>query len=214
MFPLNSVLFPGMTVPLRVFEDRYRALVHHLLRIEDPADRLFGSVGIREGYEVGDHGAQSLYRCGVRLQLTECERHDDGTFSIEAVAHDRINLEHLDPRDAYPVGHVDLVSDDDVDASPELVERARATLVAYAAALAQLRPTDLGSAPGDPYWLSWVLAAAAPLPMPDRQMLLECTDTAERLGRGIDLLRGELRAMNVIPSLPASEVGRTRWSPN
>ena len=32
MFPLNTVLFPGVTVPLHVFEDRYRALVHHLLR--------------------------------------------------------------------------------------------------------------------------------------------------------------------------------------
>ena len=39
MFPLNSVLFPGMSVPLRVFEDRYRALVHHLLRVEDPTER-------------------------------------------------------------------------------------------------------------------------------------------------------------------------------
>ena len=39
MFPLNTVLFPGVTIPLHVFEDRYRALVHHLLRIEDPAER-------------------------------------------------------------------------------------------------------------------------------------------------------------------------------
>jgi len=69
MFPLNAVLFPGLNVPLRVFEDRYRALVHHLLRVEDPAERVFGSVGIREGYEVGEHGAQSLYRVGCRLQV-------------------------------------------------------------------------------------------------------------------------------------------------
>jgi uncharacterized protein len=47
MFPLNTVLFPGVSVPLRVFEDRYRAMVHHLLRVEDPTDRVFGSVAIR-----------------------------------------------------------------------------------------------------------------------------------------------------------------------
>ena len=52
MFPLNAVLFPGVSVPLTVFEDRYRALVHHLLRVEDPAERVFGTVGIREGYEL------------------------------------------------------------------------------------------------------------------------------------------------------------------
>ena len=75
MFPLNTVLFPGVSVPLRVFEDRYRAMVHHLQRIEDPAARVFGSVGIREGYEVGDHGGQSLFRVGVKVQLTEVEPH-------------------------------------------------------------------------------------------------------------------------------------------
>ena len=47
IFPLNTVMFPGVTVPLHVFEDRYRALVHHLLREPDPAKRLFGSVAIR-----------------------------------------------------------------------------------------------------------------------------------------------------------------------
>ena len=61
LFPLNTVLFPGVTIPLHIFEDRYRALVHHLLRL-DPVERMFGSVAIREGYEVGEHGAQSLYR--------------------------------------------------------------------------------------------------------------------------------------------------------
>ncbi|MBA3782417.1 MAG: peptidase S16, partial [Nocardioides sp.] len=58
MFPLSTVIFPGVQVPLHVFEDRYRALVHHLLREPDPEQRVFGSVAIRDGYEVGDHGAQ------------------------------------------------------------------------------------------------------------------------------------------------------------
>ena len=49
MFPLNAVLFPGVSVPLKVFEDRYRALVHHLLRVPDPTERLFGSVGHPRG---------------------------------------------------------------------------------------------------------------------------------------------------------------------
>ena len=106
MFPLNAVIFPGVSVPLNVFEDRYRALVHHLLRVEDPTQRLFGSVGIREGYEVGDHGSQSLFRVGCRVQLTEVESHPDGTFSIVAVGLDRIQLERLDTTGTFPVGQV------------------------------------------------------------------------------------------------------------
>jgi hypothetical protein len=50
--------------------------------------------------------------------------------------------------------------------------------------------------------------------MPERQALLEADDARDRLRLVTDLLRTELRAMNVIPSLPATEVARTRWSPN
>lgn len=218
MFPLNSVLFPGVTVPLLVFEDRYRALVHHLLRVEDPARRVFGSVGIREGYEVGEHGAQSLYRVGVRLQLTEAERHEDGTFSVLAVGRDRIALDRLDSSGDFPVGHVSDRPEPDVAVDADLedvMDRARATFTAYRAALAEIRadPHE-GSLPTDPTYLSWTLAASAPLPMPERQSLLEAGDAGERLRLVTDLLRAELRAMNVIPSLPATEVARTRWSPN
>ena len=215
MFPLNAVLFPGVSVPLRVFEDRYRALVHHLLRIDDPAERVFGSVGIREGYEVGDHGAQSLYRVGCRLQLTEVESNDDGTFDVVAVGLERIELQRLDTTGTFPVGHVLERPDVESPVPPDVLERARAAFVAYRAALADLRSDPYsGSLPRDPVYLSWTLAAVAPLPMSERQSLLEAGDAAERLILLTDLLRTELRAMNVIPSLPATEVARTRRSPN
>ncbi len=215
MFPLNSVLFPGVSVPLTVFEDRYRALVHHLLRIEDPAERVFGSVGIREGYEVGDHGAQSLFRVGCRVQLTEVEANPDGTFDIVAVGMERIELQSLETTGLFPVGQVVDLPEAPTPVAPEILERARATFTAYRAALSAIR-TDpyAGSLPKDPTYLSWMLAAIAPLPLQDRQALLEAEDASLRLVMVTDLLRTELRAMNVIASLPATEVARTRWSPN
>jgi Lon protease-like protein len=217
MFPLNAVLFPGVSVPLTIFEDRYRALVHHLLRVDDPAERVFGSVGIREGYEVGDHGAQSLYRVGCRVQLTEVEPHPDGTFDVVAVGLERIELERLDTTGTFPVGYVvDRPEPETGPAVPEeLLERARATFSAYRMALTDIRADPYtGTLPKDPTYLSWTLAAVAPLPMSERQALLEAEDATERLVMVTDLLRSELRAMNVIPSLPATEVARTRWSPN
>ncbi len=215
MFPLGTVLFPGVSVPLHVFEDRYRAMVHHLLRIPDPVDRVFGSVAIREGYEIGEHGNQSLYRVGCRIRMTEVESHPDGTFDLVGVGIDRIALDRLDTRGPYPVGHV-TARPDAADPVPEdVVERARVMFTAYRSALAQVRgdllPAEL---PQDPTYLSWTLAALTPLPMPDRQSLLEAEDAGARLLLATDLLRAELRAMNVIPSLPATELARTRWSPN
>jgi uncharacterized protein len=215
MFPLNAVIFPGVSVPLEVFEDRYRALVHHLLRVEDPAQRLFGSVGIREGYEVGDHGAQSLFRVGCRVQLTEVEAHPDGTFHIVAVGRDRIQLEKLDTSGNFPVGQVVDRPEASTPVEPHVVERAREVFTAYRFALAEIREDPYsGRLPQDPSYLSWALAACAPLPMHDRQALLEAEDASERLILVTDLLQTELRAMNVIPSLPATDVARTRWSPN
>ncbi len=215
MFPLNAVLFPGVSVPLKVFEDRYRALVHHLLRVPDPTDRVFGSVGIREGYEVGDHGAQSLFRIGCRVKLTEVESHEDGTFDVVAVGLDRIELERLDTTGTFPVGHVRARPEAPSAVPDQIVERARATFAAYRVALGSIRSDPYaGDLPSDPSYLSWTLAAVAPLPMHERQALLEAEDTAIRLSMVTDLLRLELRAMNVIPSLPATEVARTRWSPN
>jgi Lon protease-like protein len=215
MFPLGTVLFPGVSVPLHVFEDRYRAMVHHLLRVPDPVDRVFGSVAIREGYEIGDHGNQSLYRVGCRIRMTEVESHPDGTFDLVGVGLDRIALDRLDTRGPYPVGHV-TARPDATDPVPEdVVEQARVMFTAYRSALAQVRgdllPAEL---PEDPTYLSWTLAALTPLPMPDRQSLLEAEDAGARLLLATDLLRAELRAMNVIPSLPATELARTRWSPN
>ncbi len=215
MFPLNVVLFPGVSVPLHVFEDRYRALVHHLLRVPDPTDRVFGSVAIREGYEVGDHGAQSLYRVGCRVRMTDVQPHQDGTFDLVAVGLDRIELERLDGTGSFPRGVVHERPESGPPVPAEVVERARAMFTAYRVALTEIRgdpyPAEL---PRDPTYLSWTLSALAPLPLPDRQALLEAEDPAERLILVTDLLRTELRAMNVIPSLPATEVARTRWSPN
>ena len=215
MFPLSTVVFPGVSLPLHVFEDRYRALVAHLLTVDDPAERVFGTVAIREGYEVGDHGSQSLYRVGVRLQLTDVEANDDGTFEIEAVARERILLHGLDASGDFAVGDVADHPDAEGPVPEELLNRARATFTAYRAAISELQgATFSGTLPRDPGYLSWTLAALAPLPMAERQSLLEADSPLERLELVTSLLREELRAINVIPSLPATEVDRTSWSPN
>jgi len=215
MFPLNAVLFPGMSVPLRVFEDRYRAMVHHLLRVEDPIERVFGSVGIREGYEVGEHGAQWLFRVGCRVKMTEVEANPDGTFELVAVGLDRIELEHLDTSGLYPVGHVTPLAETEVSVPDAVTGAARATYDAYREALLEIdREPPSGDLPRDPAYLSWALAALAPLTLAQRQALLEAEEAEERLRMVTDVLRAELRTMRAFPSVPATEIARTRWSPN
>ena len=217
MFPLNTVLFPGVTMPLHVFEDRYRALVHHLLSIPEKADRVFGVVAIREGYEVGSHGAQSVHRVGCLAQMTSVEPHPDGRFDIEVVGRQRIRLDSMDTSGSYLVGEVQLLEDEPVGPDPDNeAGRTLALFQAYRAQLSELRGAEVldGIFPRDPTYLSYCLAATCLLTLRERQALLE-TDTArERLIMLRLSLREEMRAMRAIPSLPATEVARTAWSPN
>ncbi|MET1060965.1 MAG: LON peptidase substrate-binding domain-containing protein, partial [Nocardioides sp.] len=196
MFPLNTVLFPGVTVPLHVFEDRYRALVHRLLRIEDPAERLFGSVAIREGYEVGERGGQSVHRIGCVLQLTDVEQHEDGTFDIIAVGRSRLRLEGMDASGPFLSGTIDVIDEDESDIEPELADAARDTFEDYREALTVIHGHEVleGTLPKDPTYLSWSLAATCLLTLPDRQSLLEAESASIRLGMLITFLREELRA--------------------
>ena len=213
MFPLNTVVFPGLNVPLHVFEERYVALVRDLLQRPE-RDRVFGSVAIREGYEVGDHGAQSLYRVGCRLLLTDVEQRENGTYDVLGIGIDRFALEGLEAGGDFPVGHVAAMPEEGLEVTPEVLEDARAVVSAYRAAVGAFGQDPFGDdLPRDPAMLSWTLAANAPLPMPDRQELLEIDDVGTRLSRLTGLLRFELRAINVIPSLPATGVPRTSWSP-
>jgi Lon protease-like protein len=218
MFPLNTVLVPGATMPLHVFEDRYRALVHHLLTIPDKSLRLFGVVAIREGYEVGAHGAQSVHRVGCLVQKTSVVPYADGRFDIEVVGRRRLRLNAMDTSGPYLVGDVDLLGEGPpaLPGGDDEVERTLATFETYRERLAELRGAEVldASLPRDPEYLSYTLASASLLTLREQQGLLE-TDTArERLILLRHALREEMRAMRAIPSLPATEVARSSWSPN
>jgi uncharacterized protein len=218
VFPLNTVVFPGVTMPLHVFEDRYRALVHHLLTIEDKPRRLFGIVAIREGYEVGTHGVQSVHRVGCVVQLTSVEAYPDGRFDIEVVGRRRLRLDALDTSGPYLLGDIESVEERDAPTAQvgEEARRTRATFEEYRSRLSELRGADVleGRLPRDPEYLSFALSATCLLTLAERQALLEAATAVDRLVMLRHSLREEMRAMRAIPSLPATEVARTAWSPN
>jgi Lon protease-like protein len=220
VFPLNAVLFPGVVVPLHVFEDRYRAMMRDLLAVPDPAERVFGVVAIREGYEVGDHGVQSAHRVGTLVQLTAIEPYDDGRYDIEVTGRQRLRMQSMDTSGEYFTAEVDLLADPAAVApgphDAAQVARTLEVFQRYRALLADLRGGDLlaGRLPDDPEYLSYTLSAAGLLTLRERQELLEADGATERLAMLARMLRDEIRAINALPSLPATEVARTRWSPN
>ena len=102
LFPLHTVLCPGVALPLHVFEDRYRAMVERCLAARSP----FGVVLIREGREVGP-GDLAVAGVGTVAEIREATRHPDGRFDLLAVGTQRFRLDSVEwDAEPYLVGRV------------------------------------------------------------------------------------------------------------
>jgi hypothetical protein len=107
LFPLNTVLCPGIALPLHVFEDRYRALVRHCLETTSP----FGIVLIREGRGVGA-GAIAFSGIGTIAEIRDASRRDDGRFDLLVVGTRRFGVRSvLEGRGPYLVADVAILDE-------------------------------------------------------------------------------------------------------
>ena len=117
LFPLHTVLCPGIVLPLHVFEERYRALTRHCLETRAP----FGVVLIREGNEVGSGspvglpgagGILALAGVGALVEIREAGRYLDGRYDLLAAATGRFAIDSVDPgREPYLVADVTPLED-------------------------------------------------------------------------------------------------------
>jgi Lon protease-like protein len=212
LFPLgHTVLFPGIVLPLHVFEERYRELVRTLVGQDDAAPRRFGVVAIRQGWEVGAEAAEALHGVGCAADLRRVSRYPDGRFDIVTVGSDRFKLLDVDRTTRpYLVGSVEwLPGDPPPDAEAALLARAVALLFGeYASAAAGLRTTDpdrdtvLPELPTDPGDLSHLVASTAVLTLEDRQALLEAPTAPARLRAELRLLKRETTMVRRLRALP------------
>jgi Lon protease-like protein len=210
------VLFPGLVLPLHVFEDRYRALVRHLMALPDGTPREFGVVAIRRGWEIGERATLTLHDIGCTAQLRQVTEHPDGRFDLSTVGHRRFAIRGVDTgREPYLVADVEWL--DESTGDPAELDRLTPTVLdLYQRYLRLLRPTQPGEqVPDDPTVLSHLVAATVALPLDQRQSLLAATDTAARLRAERGLLRWEialLRQLRAVP-VPLSELA-VASSPN
>lgn len=93
LFPLHTVLCPGIVVPLHIFEERYRALTRHCLETGEP----FGIVLIRDGREVGATSRTlALAEVGALVEIRQAGRYPDGRYDLLAAATGRFAIESVD----------------------------------------------------------------------------------------------------------------------
>lgn len=180
MFPLGTVLFPHMGLPLHVFEPRYRALTVDCMRDSSQ----FGVVLIERGSEVG--GGDSRFGVATTASIAESARLPGGRWALVVVGDRRVSISRWLGEEPYPVAMVsDLPSaePDEVDpaglAEAERVVR-RALALAAEAAEGPAAPVTFRLSP-EPEVALWQLCALVPLGPVDRQRLLETASAAERL---------------------------------
>src|ERR1700728_440890 len=93
LFPLGTVLYPGLVLPLNIFEERYRQLVRDLL--DGPEPRRFGVIAIRKGRETGVDGISALHDIGCTATLRQVTEQDDRRFHLVTVGTQRFRLAAL-----------------------------------------------------------------------------------------------------------------------
>ena len=184
MFPLSSVLLPGMPLPLRLFEDRYLAMLEVVMDRE-PAD--FGVVLIERGTEAG--GGETRFDVGTMARVAQLAP-DQGTVVMIAQGTQRFAVERWLPDDPYPQAEIhglpELEWSSDLDASLIVAEDAVRSHLARAAVLAEQGPVDLRWAldtplADDPVERCWQLAGISLMGELDQLAALRSTEVTELL---------------------------------
>jgi Lon protease-like protein len=188
MFPLGSVLFPSMPLPLRVFEPRYLALLSDILP-DEPSE--FAVVLIERGSEVG--GGEHRFTVGTVAQITDLDASEDFVVLI-AEGTRRVEVTRWLEDDPYPKAELrvldDLVWSDALGPLRNRAEVAVRALLEFATELTgEGWPSDIQLA-DDPIAACWQLAAVAPLGPLDQVELLASPDVATLLIRLIDFVAG------------------------
>ncbi|EEP70870.1 peptidase S16 [Micromonospora sp. ATCC 39149] len=220
VFPLGTVLFPGLVLPLHIFEERYRALVRHLVGLPEGAPREFGVVAIRAGWEVAPGapgrpvpsvGDVTLHEVGCTAELRQVTELSDGGYDIVTVGRRRFRIADLDVgAEPYLTAEVEwLPEPDGPDEGADLLAARVISVFRQYLGLIRPGPEDISEQlPEDPTVLSHLVAATAMLTVDDRQRLLAVDDTAARLRAELRLLNREvalLRQVRAVP-VPLSEL--------
>jgi hypothetical protein len=193
MFPLQTVLFPGVAMPLHVFEPRYRALTRHCL----DGDGRFGVVLIERGSEVG--GGDVRVSVGTCARIVEAPELPDGRWLLMAAGVERVQVARWLPDDPYPQAEVTVLAD--AAAGPDaadqrgVVERLLRRALALKAELGEPAAAATVELDPDPAVAAYQAAALAPVGALDAQRLLEQDGPDQRLALLASVLDDEVRVL-------------------
>ena len=192
LFPLNTVLFPNASLPLQIFEERYKLMMQHCL----DSDSSFGVVLIKAGSEVGEPAIP--HSTGTVAHIVQVNRVEGGRMFISVTGRQRFQIKEITQYRPYMAAQVELLEDEaEVRVSPTEMEAVRQAVTRHLRLALGLRGGWIREAwmPAEPVALSYFIAGILQVALPEKQALLEEPFASKRLETGLDLLGREAETL-------------------
>ena len=206
LFALNSVLFPGTTLPLHIFEERYKLMIGRCLESKSP----FGVLLIRSGNEVG--GVAEPFEIGTTARIVRVQHLDEGRMNLVCLGEHRFRLSRKVSETPYLVGEVELLQSTEAegDEVKDLGDTVAALFGEYyrlylAVSNQWTRQIAMPGAPGE---LADFVASRLAVTVWTKQQLLEELSVRRRLEMEMETLSEAIREMT--PKVDAARAQRWR----
>lgn len=181
LFPLNTVLFPGGPLPLRIFEPRYLAMVSDRVQKDAP----FGVLLIRDGNETGP---ATTHDVGTLARITDWYQGSDGLLGVTAVGEQRFRvISSFREASGLNIGNIELLPDEPEMPMPEKYQAMPHILGGVLDDLGRLYES-LERHMDDASWVTSRFVEILPIDLEQKQQCLESSDPAERLEMVQELL--------------------------
>ncbi|WP_129626213.1 LON peptidase substrate-binding domain-containing protein [Candidatus Oscillochloris fontis] len=190
LFPLGTVLFPGSTLNLHIFEERYRTMIGKCI-VEDVP---FGVVYLRAGDEVSEDRPLALpaetASIGTIAQINAHVRLEDGRYLINAIGMQRFHLQYIIQRAPYMVGMVMPLAEESGAQVDVAARELRAVYRRYwqAVSVASGAPVEAEDLPVAPEALAYYLADRCQVSYVQKQRWLEMELIARLRSLGSELM--------------------------
>jgi len=213
LFPLSEVLFPGMLLPLHIFEPRYRLMIKRCLDEKIP----FGVVLISAGTEVGP-GAD-FFHVGTTARIKRVQRAEDGRLYIASIGEQRFRVLSTNQDQPYLQGSIEVIPEQPGEGArlDPLFDRAMDLLSRYLELITgsdQLRD-NLKEKEFSPQALSYTIGTLLQVDRTEKQSILEIPATSARLDHEVKMMEAELRQLKLLGQSQRQEaVAPPYWSLN